>query len=314
MKRKAIIILTLVFAGVLALIGCVYAYMHANTMLLQGEVEVKTVDLSSKLTGRVLKINVKKGDTVKKGDVLIELDTPEIDAKAEQVNATLALALAQQDKVNNGARSEQIAMAKASYDLAKKTYDRLNRLHKEGVIPTQKLDEAQAKYQAAKDNYNMLVTGSRVEDKASAMANVKRAQGANAEVNSYLKENKIVSPIDGVITEITVEEGELVGAGYPIVTVVDNNDCWVTFNLREDLLTKIKNGTELNVKIPAVGKDTIKFRVNYISVMGNFATWRATKAKGDFDMKTFEVRAVPVEPINDLRAGMSALFDWKKIK
>ena len=314
MKRKAIIILTLVFAGVLALIGCVYAYMHANTMLLQGEVEVKTVDLSSKLTGRVLKINVKKGDTVKKGDVLIELDTPEIDAKAEQVNATLALALAQQDKVNNGARSEQIAMAKASYDLAKKTYDRLNRLHKEGVIPTQKLDEAQAKYQATKDNYNMLVTGSRVEDKASAMANVKRAQGANAEVNSYLKENKIVSPIDGVITEITVEEGELVGAGYPIVTVVDNNDCWVTFNLREDLLTKIKNGTELNVKIPAVGKDTIKFRVNYISVMGNFATWRATKAKGDFDMKTFEVRAVPVEPINDLRAGMSALFDWKKIK
>ena len=262
----------------------------------------------------MLKINVKKGDTVKKGDVLIELDTPEIDAKAEQVNATLALALAQQDKVNNGARSEQIAMAKASYDLAKKTYDRLNRLHKEGVIPTQKLDEAQAKYQAAKDNYNMLVTGSRVEDKASAMANVKRAQGANAEVNSYLKENKIVSPIDGVITEITVEEGELVGAGYPIVTVVDNNDCWVTFNLREDLLTKIKNGTELNVKIPAVGKDTIKFRVNYISVMGNFATWRATKAKGDFDMKTFEVRAVPVEPINDLRAGMSALFDWKKIK
>ena len=314
MKRKAIIILTLVFAGILALIGCVYAYMHANTMLLQGEVEVKTVDLSSKLTGRVLKINVKKGDTVKKGDVLIELDTPEIDAKAEQVNATLALALAQQDKVNNGARSEQIAMAKASYDLAKKTYDRLNRLHKEGVIPTQKLDEAQAKYQAAKDNYNMLVTGSRVEDKASAMANVKRAQGANAEVNSYLKENKIVSPIDGVITEITVEEGELVGAGYPIVTVVDNNDCWVTFNLREDLLTKIKNGTELNVKIPAVGKDTIKFRVNYISVMGDFATWRATKAKGDFDMKTFEVRAVPVEPINDLRAGMSALFDWKKIK
>ena len=314
MKRKAIIILTLVFAGILALIGCVYAYMRANTMLLQGEVEVKTVDLSSKLTGRVLKINVKKGDKVKKGDVLIELDTPEIDAKAEQVNATLALALAQQDKVNNGARSEQIAMAKASYDLAKKTYDRLNRLHKEGVIPTQKLDEAQAKYQAAKDNYNMLVTGSRVEDKASAMANVKRAQGANAEVNSYLKENKIVSPIDGVITEITVEEGELVGAGYPIVTVVDNNDCWVTFNLREDLLTKIKNGTELNVKIPAVGKDIIKFRVNYISVMGNFATWRATKAKGDFDMKTFEVRAVPVEPINDLRAGMSALFDWKKIK
>ena len=129
-----------------------------------------------------------------------------------------------------------------------------------------------------------------------------------------MKENKIVSPIDGIITEVTVEEGELVGAGYPIVTVVDDNDCWVTFNLREDLLSKIKVGTEFYVKIPAIGKEPIKVKVNYISVLGNFATWRATKAKGDFDMKTFEVRAVPVESVKDLRAGMSVIFDWHKIK
>ena len=310
-KTKIVIVLAIV---ILTLIGCSYAFVQANTMLLQGEVDVKTIDLSSKLTGRVLKINVKKGDTVKKGQVLIELDTPDIDANAEQVNATLALAVAQQEKVNNGARNEQIAMAKASYDLAKKTYDRLNRLHNEGVIPTQKLDEAQAKYQAAKDNYNMLLNGSRVEDKLSAAANVKKAKGANAEVNSYLKENKIVAPIDGTITDITVEEGELVGAGYPIVTLVDDNDCWVVFNIREDLLSKIKNGTEIDVKIPALGNEKIKVKVNYISVLGNFATWRATKAKGDFDMKTFEVRAVPVEHVNDLRAGMSVIFDWKKLK
>ena len=231
-----------------------------------------------------------------------------------QVDATVQLALAQQEKVNNGARNEQISMAKASRDLAKKTFDRLNRLHDEGVIPTQKLDEARAKYQAAQDNYNMLVTGSRIEDKLSAAANVKRAMGANDEVQSYLKENTIVAPIDGVITEINVEEGELVGAGYPIVTIVDDNDCWVVFNLREDLLAKIKDGTEFNVKIPAIGKEPVKVRVNYISVMGDFANWRATKAKGDFDMKTFEVRAVPVEKVDGLRAGMSAVFDWKKLK
>ena len=283
-------------------------------MLLQGEVDVKTVDLASKITGRIEKINYKKGDRVKKGDVLIALDTPDINAKAAQVDATVQLALAQQEKVNNGARNEQISMAKASRDLAKKTFDRLNRLHDEGVIPTQKLDEARAKYQAAQDNYNMLVTGSRIEDKLSAAANVKRAMGANDEVQSYLKENTIVAPIDGVITEINVEEGELVGAGYPIVTIVDDNDCWVVFNLREDLLAKIKDGTEFNVKIPAIGKEPVKVRVNYISVMGDFANWRATKAKGDFDMKTFEVRAVPVEKVDGLRAGMSAVFDWKKLK
>lgn len=313
MNKKAI---TGVFfvAVILAIIGCVYAFMQANTMLLQGEVDVKTVDLASKITGRIEKINYKKGDRVKKGDVLIALDTPDINAKAAQVDATVQLALAQQEKVNNGARNEQISMAKASRDLAKKTFDRLNRLHDEGVIPTQKLDEARAKYQAAQDNYNMLVTGSRIEDKLSAAANVKRAMGANDEVQSYLKENTIVAPIDGVITEINVEEGELVGAGYPIVTIVDDNDCWVVFNLREDLLAKIKDGTEFNVKIPAIGREPVKVRVNYISVMGDFANWRATKAKGDFDMKTFEVRAVPVEKVDGLRAGMSAVFDWKKLK
>ncbi len=311
MNKKLALIFILV---IIALLIGIYVFNQENSMILQGEVEVKTIDLSSKLTGRVKRINIKKGDKVKKGDVLIELDTPEIDAKAQQANATLVLAMAQQEKAYNGARNEQIAMAKAALDLAQKTYNRLNRLHNEGVIPTQKLDEAHAKYTAAKENYEMLVNGTRVEDKISASANVEKAKGANKEVDSYLKENKIVSPIDGTVTEITVEEAELVGAGYPIVTLVDDNDCWVTFNLREDLLTKIKNGTELNIQIPAISKQPLKFKVNYISVLGNFATWRATKAKGDFDMKTFEVRAVPVEPIKDLRAGMSAIFDWKKLK
>lgn len=313
MKKKIAILVFIIVVALLAYCG-MYAYDQANTLILQGEVDTKTVDLSSKVVGRVLKINVEKGDSVKKGDVLIELDTPEINAKAEQADAMLALAMAQQAKVNNGTREEQIGMAKANFDVAKKTYDRMNRLHKEGVIPTQKLDEATAKYQAAKEQYTMLVNGAQNEDKLSAAANVKRARGANAEVSSYLKENKIVAPIDGIVTEITVEEGELVGAGSPIVTIVDNSDCWVTFNLREDLLSKVKNGTELDVNIPAVGDKPVKVKVNYISVMGNFANWRATKSKGEFDMKTFEVRAIPIEPQNDLRAGMSATFDWKKLK
>lgn len=313
MKKKIAILVFIIVVALLAYCG-MYAYDQANTLILQGEVDTKTVDLSSKVVGRVLKINVEKGDSVKKGDVLIELDTPEINAKAEQADAMLALAMAQQAKVNNGTREEQIGMAKANFDVAKKTYDRMNRLHKEGVIPTQKLDEATAKYQAAKEQYTMLVNGAQNEDKLSAAANVKRARGANAEVSSYLKENKIVAPMDGIVTEITVEEGELFGAGSPIVTIVDNSDCWVTFNLREDLLSKVKNGTELDVNIPAVGDKPVKVKVNYISVMGNFANWRATKAKGEFDMKTFEVRAIPIEPQNDLRAGMSATFDWKKLK
>lgn len=294
--------------------GGIYAYNQANTLILQGEVEVKSIDLSSKVAGRIKKINVEKGDKVKKGDILIELDLPEINAKAEQTSALYDIAAAQQLKALNGARQEQVSMAKSNYELAKKTYERLNRLYNEGVIPAQKLDEARAKYDGAKETYLMAINGTRYEDKLSAAANVKRAKGAVSEVNSYLKEDKIIAPINGTITEITVEESELVGAGYPIVTIADENDNWITFNIREDLLSKLKNGTEFDVIIPAIGKKPVKVKVNYISVMGNFATWRATKAKGDFDMKTFEVRAVPIEPISDLRSGMSAVFDWKKLK
>lgn len=312
--NKRILILVIISVVILFTGLGIYAYNQANTLILQGEVDTKTVDLSSKVVGRVLKINVQKGDIVHKGEVLAELDTPEIYAKVEQADAILAYAVAQQEKVNNGTREEQIGMAKANYDVAKKTYERMNRLHKEGVIPAQKLDEATAKFQAAKEQYIMLVNGAQKEDKISAHANVKRARGAYSEVTSYLKENKIVAPIEGIVTEVTIEEGELVGAGVPIITIVDNNDCWITFNLREDLLSKIKNGTEFDVNIPALGENPVRVRVNYISVMGNFANWRATKAKGDFDMKTFEVRAVPIEPQNNLRAGMSAVFDWKNLK
>jgi len=304
----------LIIVCILLTLGAIYAYKQVNTMVLQGETEVKTVNLSSKLSARINKIYVEKGDYVKKGDILVELDSPEVDAKAQQTDAMLMLALAQQQKVNNGARQEQISIAKANYDVAKKTYDRMKRLNEEGVIPAQKLDEATAKYQAAKEQYDMLLNGARTEDRISAAAAVNRAKGATSEVSAYLKENKIIAPIDGVVTEIPVEESELVGAGCPIITIADNTDCWFTFNLREDLLTKIKNGTELSVTVPALGKKPIKAKVNYISVMGNFATWRATKIKGEFDMKTFEVRAVPTESVSDLRAGMSVLFDWKKLK
>lgn len=310
--KKHIIIATLIIISFI--IGIVYILKSNRQMLLQGEVEVRSIDLSSKIAGRVEKINIEKGSEVKKGDVLVVLDIPEINAKAEQANAATELAAAQQLKALNGARSEQIAIAKSNYTFAKKTYERLERLYSEGVVPLQKLDEAKAKYDAAKENYTMLVNGSRVEDRLSASANVKKAKGAVAEVNSYLKENKIIAPKNGTVTEITVEEGELVGAGYPIITIADTTDSWIVFNLREDLLSKIKNGTEFDVNIPALGKNKIRVKVNYISVMGDFATWRATKAKGDFDLKTFEVRAVPTEPQSDLRAGMSAVFDWNKLK
>ena len=306
----------------------IFAVKSNNQMIIQGEIDTKTVDLSSKITGRVKEIKVQKGDTVKKGDILVILDTPDIEAKSAQADAAIELAQSKELEVNNGARSEQRTMAlnalnraKSDLALAEKTYNRVKNLNNEGVVSNQKADEAFTMYQKAKqdvliaqNNYNMIESGSRYEDKLMASANVKKAKSTKNEVQSYLKENVIKSPIDGQITELSVEEGELVGAGYTIITIVDLNDNWVVFNLREDMLPKIKMGTEFFVKVPAIGKKPIKVKVNYISAMGNFATWRATKIRGDFDMKTFEIHAKPVEPNSDLRAGMSVIADWNKIK
>lgn len=325
MKNKIILI---VLITLIAITVIVFAVKKNSSMIIQGEVETKNVNLSSKVPGRIKTINVEKGDFVKKGDVLLVLDTPEIEAKYGQADAALDLAKSKELEVLNGARAEQKAIAlnalnkaKSDFMLAEKTYKRLKNLNNEGVISNQKADEAYTMYKnaeqgvlIAKNNYNMLENGARYEDKLMASANVKRAESSRQEVNSYLDENEIKSPINGQVTAIIGEEGEVTGAGYPIITVTDIEDNWIVFNLREDLLPKIKIGTEFDVEIPALKEKKIRVKVNYISVMGNFATWRATKIRGDFDLKTFEVHAKPIQKNTDLRAGMSVITDWNKIK
>ena len=323
MKKYALIIIGIILMTCLTVV----VVKKNHQLIIQGEVDTKSVDLSSKITGRVKTINVKEGDTVKAGQVLITLDTPDIEAKKVQANAALELAESKRLEVLNGARNEQKAMAlnalhkaQSDLELAQKTYNRLHNLNKEGVISKQKADEAYTQFNNAKqavliaqNNYQMLENGSRYEDKLIASAGVKQAQGSNIEVQSYLDENKIISPISGQVKEISVEEGELVGSGYTIITVVDTDDNWVVFNLREDLLSKFKMGTVFDVTVPALGKKPIKVKVNFISAMGNFATWRATKIRGDFDLKTFEIHAKPLEKNPDLRAGMSVITDYNKI-
>ena len=323
MKKYALIIIGIILMTCLTVV----VVKKNHQLIIQGEVDTKSVDLSSKITGRVKTINVKEGDTVKAGQVLITLDTPDIEAKKVQANAALELAESKRLEVLNGARNEQKAMAlnalhkaQSDLELAQKTYNRLHNLNKEGVISKQKADEAYTQFNNAKqavliaqNNYQMLENGSRYEDKLIASAGVKQAQGSNIEVQSYLDENKIISPISGQVKEISVEEGELVGTGYTIITVVDTDDNWVVFNLREDLLSKFKMGTVFDVTVPALGKKPIKVKVNFISAMGNFATWRATKIRGDFDLKTFEIHAKPLEKNPVLRAGMSVITDYNKI-
>ena len=319
MDKKIKILIAVV---VIAFVGIVIWALFPEKEILQGEIEAKTVNVSSKIPGRITKLAVEKGQFVRKGDVLAELDTPELSAKQEQILAKIDAASAVQEKVYNGSRQEAVLAAKskmeeakAGYEISKKTDLRLQNLFKEGVISAQKADESKARlqasynlYLAAKSTYEMLANGNRYEDKEVARASVNQAKGALKEIDSYLKENKLIAPIDGEVSEISAEEGELAGTGYPIVVLNDSSKMWATFNVRETLLSKLKQGSEIKADIPALDLKNVKMKISLIAVRGNYATYKATRAKGEYDIKTFEVRAVPVEKIDGLKPGMSVIL------
>jgi len=294
-------------------------------LIVQGEVEATQVRVAAKIYGRIDSLHIKEGDQVSQGQSLVSLYSPEIEAKLEQATAAKRAATAQKDKANIGARKEQIQAAyniwqtaKSQSDFAEKTFERVSKLFKDGVVSAQKNDEAEAKLnaarqqtEAAKASYDMAVAGARSEDKESALALVERAAGAVSEFEAYMDETNLKTPISGEVAEIIPKIGELISPGYPIVNIVDLKDVWVTFNLREDLLANIRMGSILSASVPALGDRKIDLKVNYITALGSYATWTSTKSSGDFDMKTFEVRAVPIEAVEGLRPGMSALVEWE---
>jgi len=329
MNKKGILFAVIGVSVLLALV--VYSAIVIclpKPLEVQGEVDATQVRVASKIVGRLDSLPVHKGDAILKGQLLFVLSSPEIDAKLDQANAALQGARAQDSKAQTGAEQEDIAAAsnmylkaQAAYELAQKTNDRIQNLFREGVVPAQRKDESEAQVKAAfetanaaRETWMKAKKGTRVEDKETAQALVKRAEGAISEVKSYLNETRITSPLSGEIADIIAEPGELVSAGYPVVTIIDLHDCWVTFNLREDLLASIKMGSVFEARFPALGNREVKLTVTYIHPLGNFATWNATKTSGDFDMKTFEVHARPVEPVEGLRPGMSALVNWKKVE
>lgn len=296
--------------------------------MLQGQAEATEVRVSGKVPGRIDKFMATEGMTVKKGDTLVLLNSPELNAKLLQATSAEDAASAQNQKAIKGARAEQIAgayemwqKAEVGVKLAEKTYNRVQNMYSEGVVPAQKRDEAEANYQAsvatakaAKSQYDMAMNGAENEDKLAALAMVNRAKGAVSEVQSYLSETMLLSPIDGEVSDIFPKQGELVGSGAPIMNIVDLTDVWVVFNIREDLLSNIKMGTELEASIPALGNKTVKLKVDYIKAMASYATFKATKNNGGFDVKSFEVHARPVVVVEGLRPGMSLMVDYSKLK
>lgn len=309
--------------SVLILVAIVGFFMLGSSdEIIQGQAEADEYRVSSKVPGRILELRVQEGQPVRAGDTLALLEAPEVQAKMEQARAAQAAAEAQNTKAIKGARAEQIQAAyemwqkaKAGVDIAEKSFARLERLHRQGVVPSQKFDEVTAQRnaaiateRAARAQYDMAKNGAQREDKQAAEALVLRAKGAVAEVEAYVQETYLIAQADGEVAEIYPKVGELVGTGAPVMTIAQLNEQWATFNVREDLLQDLKMGAEFEAVIPALSEQTVRFKVNYIKDMGSYAVWKATKTTGQYDLKTFEVRARPLVRVADLRPGMSVII------
>ena len=289
--------------------------------VIQGEMEVEEYRVSTKVPSRVVKLCVKEGDFVHAGDTLAILDAPEVHAKKVQAESARNAASALNEMADNGAREETIRgafeilqQAKAANEIARKTFERVNNLFNEGVVTAQRRDEAQAaveateaQVKAAQSQYDMARNGTRQEERKAASAKVNQASGAIMEVNSYINETIQVAQMDGEVSDVYPKVGELIGAGSPIMTISIMDDMWATFNIREEQLKGVAMGSEVTVSVPALDKE-MKMKVYYMKDQGSFATWKATKANGQYDQKTFEVKARPLEKVEGLRPGMSLIL------
>lgn len=316
----ALLLLT-VGAAVLAIIGFVFLKKPAE--IIEGQAEATSVRVSGKLPGRVVELYVKEGDMVHADDTLVHIHSSLAEAKLMQAEAMKQAAAAQNQKVDAGTRiqivqtaEQMVAQAAAAKEITRKTYDRMETLFKENVVSAQKRDEAKAAYDAAvaaegaaRSQLALAKAGAQKEDKESAAAMVNVAQGGVAEVQSLLEDQYLTAPCDGQVDQVYPEVGELVALGAPIMNVLKISDKWITFNVREEYLNNMKLGQEIKVMIPALDKREIQARIYYVRDMGSYATWRATKATGEWDSRTFEVKARPVDTIADLRPGMTVVYN-----
>lgn len=322
MSKKTIITSAIIVA-ILAFIGyTMVVVLQKKPTVLQGEVEATQFKVSSKLAGRVQEIAVKKGQKVNKGDLIFSIESPEVNAKMDEAVAARSAASAQNRKAINGALEEDIAAAYSLYvkaeaaaQFAEKSFERIQNLFESGVVPAQQRDEVETKMKAARETANAAKAqwqkaekGAREEDKDAAFALVQRADAAIKQVQAYLDETTIYSGAGGEVSGINVEAGELVNTGFPVVTLINPDDVWVTLFVREDLLNDFKMGSTFRAKIPGLNNQEFDFKVSYVSPAGEFARWNATKTSGEFDLKSFEIEARPMSKIEGLRPGMSVVI------
>lgn len=327
MKKSRIyatILIILIGVTVTSFVG--WFILKPAPYIMQGEVMATSYKISSQMAGRVDSLPVRKGETVNKGELLCVIKSKTVGTKLTQAEAQRTALEAQNIKVDRGTRSQvkaqayqSLQQARAGLELARQTHTRIKNLHASGVVSSQKYDEAFTALRSAMaieamaaQGYSLACQGAQWEDKSTAKALVGGASGAVAEVESYITDGWQYSPVDGIVSSVMAERGELVGAGFPVITIIDLNDSWVVFNVKETLLPKIKVGKKLTGYFPALDRN-IQLTISDISAEASYSTWAATRTSGEFDIRTFAVEARADRPIKDLRTGMSVIVDYNSL-
>lgn len=320
-KKLSILIWGIIFVLLVLVVRSFWQAYQPVPQTLQGQIEARQYSISSKVPGRIDKVLVKKGDQITQGQLIFTLLSPELIAKLEQAKAGSEAASAMASAADTGARKQQVAAAKDNWQkakvaaqLAEKTAQRITNLFNDGVVAEQKKDEALTQLKAAKytenaafEMYKMTKEGTRKETKKAAQEKAHAARETVVEAKAYADEANVNSWHDGEVAQVLLRSGEIAPAGFPVVNILDMQDVWAVLHVREDQLSKYKMGTRFSAIIPALGETLHQFEITYVSVMGDYATWRATDTSKGFDMRTFEIEARPLQPIQDIRVGMSVL-------
>lgn len=323
MKKKTLFTLLLMMVAIAL---AILFRAHNQDLLLQGEVDAPEVIVASKAKGRVVERLIERGDDVKSGQLIIQLDSPELMAQLRSAQATRDEANAQLELSLHGTREESIrnlranlAQAEAQYRNAQNDYNRNLSVAGKGYISKSELDASRRsrdtafqQVQAAKANLDEGINGDRVEQRQQYAAALRAAEENLLQIQAQSDDLQVKAPVDGEVGPIPAEVGELLNAGSPLVTLIRVPDAYFVFNLREDILAHVRKGDKVKLRVPALKDKMIDTEVRYIAPLGDYATKRATRATGDFDLKTFEVRLYPSQPVDGLRPGMSTLWQWKE--
>ncbi len=321
--KKALIPLAVLLLAALGVHALWRAGRGPEQAPLQGMMEAQETDIAPKLTGRIAALAVQEGQTIAAGALLLRIDSPEVQAKLAQASSAEAAASAVALKARNGARPQEIRMAQANYEraragaeLARKSFERVDSLFKDGLIAAQKRDEAETNWraserqaEAAKAQWELAQAGARAEDQAAATAQARQVAGLVQEVEAARAETELKSPVGGEVAKLLAKVGELSPAGVPVVTVVDLKDQWALFNVREDQLARFAVGQEFAARLPALPSLQPRFKVVASKPLPDFATWRATRGNQGYDLRTFEIKARPLQPIAGARPGMSVIVE-----